>query len=360
MTMEDAAFSNEVLEALLSMNEGPTLDFKQEQYPFEKESAEVKSELLKDILAMVNTHRYRTSYILVGVGEGRGGRGKPVGVDRHLEDASLHQFVNSKTNRTAAFSYFPFDVVDISIGVFSIPIQPRPVYLRSKYGKLETDTVYFRDGSCTRQATPDEIAEMGRANLPQLVEWSVDRLRKMAMGAIVTTAEQWHGHPRRHREYSSRPMRLNYGDAREWVLKTVAERTLDLTKDYPTGMDSYESLHWVFRRFEELATYCTQTVRTIGPALIESGALMRAIVEMESSIHFEKRVWDEFRIRMDGPNAPLPSEANFNLLAVAAKVVRCIDVLEDEDHYGDPDHDALNPYRQPVFLRSDKWGEWRP
>ena len=81
------------------MDEGPTLDFKREQYPFEKETAEVKSELLKDILAMVNTHRYRTAYILVGVEELRGGRSKVVGVDRHWEDASLHQFVNSRTNR---------------------------------------------------------------------------------------------------------------------------------------------------------------------------------------------------------------------------------------------------------------------
>ena len=43
MTMEDAVFNSEMLEALLNMDEGPTLDFKQEQYPFEEEPAEVKS-----------------------------------------------------------------------------------------------------------------------------------------------------------------------------------------------------------------------------------------------------------------------------------------------------------------------------
>ena len=41
---------DEMLETLLGMDEGPALDFKQEQYPFEKETAAVKSELLKDIL----------------------------------------------------------------------------------------------------------------------------------------------------------------------------------------------------------------------------------------------------------------------------------------------------------------------
>ena len=44
MTMQDATFNNEMLETLLGMDEGPTLDFKREQYPFEKETAEVKSE----------------------------------------------------------------------------------------------------------------------------------------------------------------------------------------------------------------------------------------------------------------------------------------------------------------------------
>ena len=43
MTMKDAVFTSEMLEALLSIDEGPTLDFKQEQYPFEEEPAEVKS-----------------------------------------------------------------------------------------------------------------------------------------------------------------------------------------------------------------------------------------------------------------------------------------------------------------------------
>ena len=352
---------NGTLEYLLYMEEGPTLDFKRDQYRFNNASDRDKSELLKDILAFANTQRYRTAYILVGVEEVKGGRSEVVGVENHLEDASLHQFVNGKTNRQAEFSYFPHHVGEKQIGVLSIPIQPRPVYALSKFGKVEANTVYIRDGSSTRCASPDEIVAMGRSNLPKLVEWSIDRLRTMAMRAIVVTAEQWQGHPGRHREYGSHPRPLKYANAREWVLRTVAERTVVLTEDYPAGMDSYMSLHWVFRKFEELADYCTQMIRTTGPALIESAALMRAIVEIESCIHFEKRVWDEFRIRMHRPNDPLPGEANFNLLAVAAKVIRCIDVLEDEDHYGDPDHDALNPYRHPppVLWRSDRWGEWR-
>ncbi len=351
MTMQEPPFNSEMLEALLNMDEGPTLDFKREQYPFENETVQVKGELLKDILAMVNTHRYRTAYILVGVEEDRGGRSVVVGVDQHWEDASLHQFVNNKTNRPAAFSYFPFSSDGKRIGVFSIPIQRRPVYLLADFGKLTRNTVYVRDGSSTRGATPDEIADMGRTNLPRLVEWSIARLLVLARNAIVSTAEQGQGRPGR---YS-----MSYDKAREWVLKIVDERIIEFTDAYSAGMDSYRSLHWVFEGFEKLASYCTQTIRTIGPALIDSGALMRAIVEIEDCINLEKRVWDEFRIRMDGTGSPLPVEANFNLLSVAARTVRFIDVLEDEEQYGNLDHCALNSYRQPIFLRSNKWGEWR-
>ncbi len=340
------------------MGEGPTLDFKREQYPFEKETAEVKSELLKDILAMVNTHRYRTAYILVGVEEIRGGRSIVVGVDGHMEDASIHQFVNHKTNRPAVFSYFPFEVGGLSIGVFSIPIQRRPVYLLSKYAKSNANIVYVRDGSSTRQATPDEIADMGRANPPRIVEWSIDRLRNMAKGAVKTTAEQWQGHPGRFHQYGSSPKHLSYPEARDGILQIVSKRHID-EAEFPTGMDSYGSLHWVFRSFEGLAEYCTQTIRTIGPALIESGALMRAIVEIESSIIYEKGVWDEFRLRADNPLTPLPGQANYNLLSLAIKAVRFVDVLEDEDHYGDPDYDSWNRFPQITFWRSPEWGRWR-
>ena len=351
------AFDDATLEDLLNMEEGPTLDFKKEQYRFNGATDQDKSELLKDILAFTNSQRYRTAYILVGVEEVKGGRSEVVGVHDHLDDARLHQFVTNKTNRPVDFSYFPFRGEGQEIGVLSIPIQRRPVYIPKRFGSVDANTVYTRDGSSTRHASPDEIAAMGR-NPPRLIEWSIDRLRRRAQTAVVATARQWQGHPRRHREYSSFYEHLNYAEARVWALKMVAGRYSNLD-GYPPGMDSYGSLYWVFKGFEELATYCTQTIRTIGPALIESGALMRAIVEMEGCINLEKSVWDEFRIRMDGEGTPLPGEAHYNLLTVAARTVRFVDVLDDEEHYGDPDHEALNPHNQPAFWRSKVWGDWR-
>ena len=148
------AIDGETLHGLLYMDEGLTLDFKREQYRFNKATESEKSELLKDILAFANTRRYSTANILVGVEEVKGGRSQVIGVDDHLEDASLHQFVNGKTNVPVAFSYSARAIEDKTVGVISIPIQQRPVWVEKRCGKVKASEVYIRDGSSTRTATP--------------------------------------------------------------------------------------------------------------------------------------------------------------------------------------------------------------
>lgn len=155
------AFDSQILETLLHQEEGPALDFKQEQYPFENADKGQKAELLKDILALANSWRLTTAYILVGVKEVKGGRSIIVGVANHLDDASLHQFVNTKTQRPVDFSYFPFRTEGVEIGVIEIPIQDRPIFLTKRYGEIGENEVRIRDGSSTRTASPDEIVKMG-------------------------------------------------------------------------------------------------------------------------------------------------------------------------------------------------------
>ena len=359
MTTQDTPFNNgETLEALLEMDEGPTLDFKREQYPFEKETAEVKSELLKDILAMVNANRYRTAYILVGVDEVKGGRSNVVGVDGHLEDASLHQFVNDKTNRPAEFSYTPFQVDDREIGVVSIPIQVRPVYVSKNYGRVGANAVYVRDGSSTAVARPDHIAAMGRAQTPKLLEWFIRRLLNGAKNAVEVTAQQWFDHPGRQHGHNSQDRPRDYGEARRLILEVTEHRPLE-REVFLKGMDSYGSLRWVFNAFEELANQCTQTIRITGPALMELGGLTRAVLELEGSVNHERKTWNEYQIRMKDEGDALPNPANYNLLSLALKAIRFIDVLEDEDHYRDPDFDSWSRFPQIITLRSPEWGEWR-
>ena len=155
------AFDLGILETLLYQPEGSALDFKQEQYLFEGADVGKKAELLKDILAFANAWRLTTAYILIGVREVKGGRSEIGGVQEHLDDAILHQFVNGKTQRPVEFTYLPFRVEGVEIGVLEIPLQDRPIFLTRRFGHLDENKVFIRDGSSTRVATPDEIAKMG-------------------------------------------------------------------------------------------------------------------------------------------------------------------------------------------------------
>ena len=157
---------NDVLiESLLHQEEGPALDFKQSQYQFKKSATpqlteERRSELVKDILAFANTKRNTAAYIMIGVEEVKGSRSKVVGVNEHLIDDELHDFMNRRTQRPVGFSYSPYHKDGVEIGVIEIPVQERLFYLTNTYGTLHENAVYVRDGSSTRTATPDEIAEM--------------------------------------------------------------------------------------------------------------------------------------------------------------------------------------------------------
>ncbi len=148
------------IEQLLHEDEGTTLDFKSSQYPFEGVNTKAKSELLKDILAFTNAWRDKTAYILIGVEERKGGRSKVVGISKDLNDSQLQQFVNSKVQRPITFLYHTHLINSDKIGVISIPVQKRPFYLITQFGKLEKNTVYLRRGSSTVIAEPDEIARM--------------------------------------------------------------------------------------------------------------------------------------------------------------------------------------------------------
>lgn len=158
------------LEELLYEEEGTTLDFKREQYVFVSGNDYQKSELLKDMLAFANAWRRSDAYILIGVEEVKGGRSIPLGIDIELDDAQLQQFVNSKTQKPIDFNYRTILVDGLKIGVISIPLQSRPYYLEKDYGKLKRHVVYIRRGSSTDEANPDEIHNMGKAEVQDAKE----------------------------------------------------------------------------------------------------------------------------------------------------------------------------------------------
>jgi len=150
----------QLVERLLYEEESETLDFKEEQYPFVKATNEKKAEVLKDILTFANAWRRSDAYILVGVREVKGEKSTVIGVSEHLEDASLQQFINSNTQRPVRFSYQACTYEGKPVGVFCIPVQDRPVFLKRNFGGLRQNVVYVRRGTSTAEADPDEISKM--------------------------------------------------------------------------------------------------------------------------------------------------------------------------------------------------------
>jgi predicted HTH transcriptional regulator len=123
-----------MLEGLLYQNESETLDFKVAQYPFDKASDEQKSELLKDILAFANAWRQSDAHILIGVEEVKGGRSIVRGTATPLLNRNLQQSVHSKTNRPVSFAYSTEKLDGKAIGVITVPLQDRPLFLKKDFG----------------------------------------------------------------------------------------------------------------------------------------------------------------------------------------------------------------------------------
>ena len=153
---------------LLYRGESESLGFKSEQYVFVGASDAQKAELLKDILAFANAWRNEPAYILIGVQETPGHKASVIGISPtdHVDDATLQQFVNSKTSRPVRFAYERFEHSGRHIGIIRIatPLE-RPVFLVKEYGPLKAQAVYIRRGSSTDIAGPEEIAAMGRSDV---------------------------------------------------------------------------------------------------------------------------------------------------------------------------------------------------
>ncbi len=124
---------------LLYRGESESLDFKREQYVFVGASEQKKAELLKDILAFANAWRNEPAYILIGVEEAPSRKASAIGISPadHIDDATLQQFVNSKTNHPVRFGYERFDYDGRPIGIIRIDHpQARPIFLAKAFGPL--------------------------------------------------------------------------------------------------------------------------------------------------------------------------------------------------------------------------------
>lgn len=150
----------ELLNTLRYKSEGPDIDFKSAQYRFNGATELDKSEMLKDILAIANSWRDSTGYILLGFKDQRPHPAEVVGIRGNIDDAHIQQFINGKVKPKLTFRYEEHLYEGKTVGVITIPKQKRPFYLANAYGKLKSNVVYVRRGSSTDEAEPTEIAAM--------------------------------------------------------------------------------------------------------------------------------------------------------------------------------------------------------
>ena len=191
-----------------------------------------------------------------------------------------------------------------------------------------------------------------QAKIDATIELTVDQLRKLAEHAVITVVKQWKEHPCRHSEYGTQYQEPTYDEAREFVLKR--SRRLE---EYPSYIDSFDSLYWVFAMFENLALYSSQSFRTVGANLVEHSVLIREMVNLENRVESEKQAWQGFLVRTEDSNSPLPPEASYNLLAIAEAAVHLVDVLNSKDFSGDPEYEARRQFAPLVTRRSRQWGD---
>jgi hypothetical protein len=149
-----------LIQTLLYRNESETLDFKVKQYPQNKNDPEGKAKFLKDMLAFANTWRTETAYILIGI---KNDTKELVELDVDPDDSRIQQFITEKTNIPLNFSYRSLVFQGVKLGLYTIPVQNRPIFVTAKFSSVDPNVVYVRRGSGTFIANPEEIARMGAA-----------------------------------------------------------------------------------------------------------------------------------------------------------------------------------------------------
>ena len=156
------------IEELCLKGESQTLDYKSEQYKFNRDKAD-KSELLKDVLAFANAWRTENAYILIGVLEKNNGQGEIVSIPTSdvIDDAKIQQFINSKTNKHIPFSSYTVTCKKgiVQVIEFKDCTQERPLFAIKDYGNVKKEVVKIRRGTSTSDASPNEIVKMAEVRI---------------------------------------------------------------------------------------------------------------------------------------------------------------------------------------------------
>lgn len=140
------------IDDLLSRVEGSTIDFKMTSYDFAgktgQDATRKRAEFVKDIVAMYNTPRRESAYIVLGIKKHLDGTYDVVGVKSHVDDAELQSKFNEWVYPIPKFSYEPLTVKGQPIAIIEIPIRDIGPCLPLR--DLPTlATKYYENTNCT-------------------------------------------------------------------------------------------------------------------------------------------------------------------------------------------------------------------
>lgn len=141
---------------LIDLNEGPSLDFKKEEY--KKDS---KHDLIKDIMSMANSLNDDVKRIIIGVKKTTMNT-EVFGID-HVEDVSSYEnIIQENVEPNINFNYEAYDYSDdITLGIFEIyNNNDRPYMMKKDCDGLRKGDIWIRKGTRNSRATRADIDKM--------------------------------------------------------------------------------------------------------------------------------------------------------------------------------------------------------
>lgn len=154
--------TSEQLREILTWQEDRHVDFKAE--PHRLDNDHFISLFIKDILAMANTPRQDSAYIVIGVKAHTDGSKDLLGVSEHPDDSDLQSRLNkAKVTPKPDFVYQPIILDGNKYGVIEIPIQKLgPFFPTQDIGAIKAHRLYFRKGTQNEEASISEQANIYR------------------------------------------------------------------------------------------------------------------------------------------------------------------------------------------------------
>lgn len=147
----------------LELEETEYLDFKMNLYKLSGLKGDAnqyaQSELAKDVVSMFNTPRKDSAYLILGVKKHPGEKPDLVGVDKHPDDAVIHEILCSWLDPCPTIIYHPISYKGKDFGVIEIPLDRSLGWVMPKkdYKKtLESGKLYYRKS--TKNTVADQSA----------------------------------------------------------------------------------------------------------------------------------------------------------------------------------------------------------